>query len=84
MPTELKLCQPEEIVIIQVGGERVFSENRLERKIQSDQRKERSKKRKASREKRARKLERTLKKSGIRQEEREREQREGISKKASF
>ena len=23
MPTELKLCQPEEIVIIQVGGERV-------------------------------------------------------------
>ena len=37
MPTELKLCQPEEIVIIQVGGERVFSENRLERKIQSDQ-----------------------------------------------
>ena len=40
MPTELKLCQPEEIVIIQVGGERVFSENRLERKIQSDQRKQ--------------------------------------------
>ena len=40
MPTELKLCQPEEIVIIQVGGGRVFSENGLERKIQSDQRKQ--------------------------------------------
>ena len=35
----LKLCQPEEIVIIQVRGERVLSENRLEGKRQSDQRK---------------------------------------------
>ena len=40
IPVELKLCQPEEIVIIQVRGERVLSENRLERKRQSDQRKQ--------------------------------------------
>ena len=78
MPTELKLCQPEEIVIIQVGGERVFSENRLERKIQSAQRKQEVK---GVRRKKVRK---DAEISGIRQEEREREQREGISKKASF
>ena len=40
MLTELKLCRPEEIVLIQVRGERVLSENRLERKRQSDQRKQ--------------------------------------------
>ena len=40
IPVELKLCQPEDIVIIQVRGERVLSENRLERKRQSDQRKQ--------------------------------------------
>ena len=39
IPVELKLCQPEEIVIIQVRGERVLSENRLERKRQRGQRK---------------------------------------------
>ena len=37
---ELKLCQPEEIVIIQVRGERVLIENRLERKRQRGQRKQ--------------------------------------------
>ena len=36
----LKLCQPEEIVIIQVRGERIFSESRLERRRQSDHRKQ--------------------------------------------
>ena len=40
IPVELKLCQPEEIVIIQVRGVRVLSENRLERKRQSGQRKQ--------------------------------------------
>ena len=40
IPVELKLCQPEEIVIIQVRGERVMSGNRLERKRQSGQRKQ--------------------------------------------
>ena len=40
IPVELKLCQPEKIVIIQVRGERVLSENRLERKRQSGQRKQ--------------------------------------------
>ena len=40
IPTELKLCQPQEIVMIQVRGERVLSENGLERKRQSSQRKQ--------------------------------------------
>ena len=40
MPAEFKLCQAEEIVIIQVSGERVLSENRLDIKRQSDQRKQ--------------------------------------------
>ena len=40
IPVELKLCQPEEIVIIQVRGERVLIENRLERKRQRGQRKQ--------------------------------------------
>ena len=40
IPVELKLCQPEEIVIIQVRGERVLSGNRLDIKRQSDQRKQ--------------------------------------------
>ena len=31
IPAELKLCQLEEIIIIQVRGERVLSESRLER-----------------------------------------------------
>ena len=45
--------------MIQVRGERVYSENRLERKKQSDQRKQLVKGLiKASREKRVRKLER--------------------------
>ena len=57
---ELQLCQPQEIVTIQVRGERVLSENRLERKRRRPK-KARSKRRQASREKRARKLERTLK-----------------------
>ena len=37
---EFKLCQPEEIDIIQVRGERVLIENRLDIKRQSDQRKQ--------------------------------------------
>ena len=32
MPALLQLCQPEEIIIIQVPGERVLGENRQERK----------------------------------------------------
>ena len=40
IPAELKLCQSKEIVIIQVHGERVLSENRLERKRQNSQRKQ--------------------------------------------
>ena len=40
IPAELTLCQPEEIVIIPVREERVLSENWLERKRQSDQRKQ--------------------------------------------
>ena len=40
IPAEFKLCQMEEIVIIQVRGERVFIENRLDIKRQSDQRKQ--------------------------------------------
>ena len=56
----LKLCQPEESILIQVHGERFLSENRLERRRQSEQKKKaRSKRRKASPEKRARKLDRT-------------------------
>ena len=55
----LKLCQPEESILIQVRGERVLSENRLERRRQSKKKKARSKRRKASPEKRARKLDRT-------------------------
>ena len=39
-PAELKLFQPEEIVLILVRGERVLSENRLERKRKGDQRKQ--------------------------------------------
>ena len=37
---EFRLCQPEEIVVIEVRGERVLSENRLVIKRQSDQRKQ--------------------------------------------
>ena len=37
---QLELCQPEEIVIIQVRGEMVLGENRPERKGQSDRRKQ--------------------------------------------
>ena len=40
MPAEFKLCEPEEIVIIQVRGEKVLIENRLDIKRQSDQRKQ--------------------------------------------
>ena len=40
IPAELKLCQREEIVIIQVCGERVLSGNRMKRKILSDQKKQ--------------------------------------------
>ena len=40
MPAEFKLCEPEEIAIIQVRGERVLIENRLDIKRQSDQRKQ--------------------------------------------
>ena len=40
IPAELKLCQPEEIAIIQARGGRVLSENRLEGKRQSHQRKQ--------------------------------------------
>ena len=35
-----KLCQPEEVVIIQVRGKRVLIENRLDIERQSDQRKQ--------------------------------------------
>ena len=35
-----ELCQPKEIVLIQVSGERVLSENKLKRKRQSDQRRQ--------------------------------------------
>ena len=37
---ELKLCQPEEIITIQVRGERVLSENRLKRKRQRKRKKQ--------------------------------------------
>ena len=37
---ELKLCQPEEIITIQVRGERVLSENRLKRKRQRERKKQ--------------------------------------------
>ena len=36
----LKLCQPEESILIQVRGERVLSENRLERRRQSKKKKQ--------------------------------------------
>ena len=35
-----ELCQPKQIVLIQVSGERVLSENKLKRKRQSDQRRQ--------------------------------------------
>ena len=62
IPGKLKLCQREEIVIIQVCGERVLSENRTKRERLSDQKrkkKTRSKRHKGSQEKCPRKLERT-------------------------
>ena len=37
IPAEFKLCQPEETAIIQVHGERVLKENRLDIEGQSDQ-----------------------------------------------
>ena len=40
MPAELKHCQREEIVMIQVCGERVLSENRMRRKRLSAQKKD--------------------------------------------
>ena len=40
MPAEFKLCQPEEMFIIQVRGERVLIENRLNIKRQMIQRKQ--------------------------------------------
>ena len=55
-------CQWEEIVIIQVCGERISSEIRMKRKRLSPTKKARSKRRKASGEKPSRKLKRTPKK----------------------
>ena len=55
-------CQWEEIVIIQVCGERISSEIRMKRKRLSPTKKARSKRRKASEEKPSRKLKRTPKK----------------------
>ena len=78
IPAELTLCQPEEIVIIPLREERVLSENWLERKRQSDQRKQEVKD-----VKRVKKyaLERMLKKGRIRREEREREQEKAYVKR---
>ena len=50
IPAELKLCQLEEIIIIQVRGERVLSESRLERERERATKK--SKKRNAKSESR--------------------------------
>ena len=50
--SELKLFQTEEIIMIQVRGERVSSENRLEIERESDQRERELKRCGASREKR--------------------------------
>ena len=49
IPAELKLCQLEEIIIIQVRGERVLSESRLEREREATKK---SKKRNAKSESR--------------------------------
>ena len=43
IPAELKLCQREGIVVIQVCGERVLSQNRMKRKRLSDQKKTKQK-----------------------------------------
>ena len=58
-----KTFQPEEIDIIQVRGEGILSENRLERKRQGDQRKQEVKgvKRVEENAEESKKLERTLK-----------------------
>ena len=51
IPAELKLCQLEEIIIIQVRGERVLSESRLERERERERPKRaRREMRRASRE----------------------------------
>ena len=61
IPAELKLCQVEEIIIIQVRGERVLSESRLERE-RSDQKEQEEKcEERVEKLKHERALERTLK-----------------------
>ena len=71
---EAKTFQPEEIVIIQVRRERVLSENRLERKRQSDQRKQEVKGVKRV-EENAQEIKKDAKISRIRREGSEREQK---------
>ena len=64
IPAELKLCQLEEIIIIQVRGERVLSESRLEREREreSDQKEQEEKcEERVEKLKHERELERTLK-----------------------
>ena len=73
IPAEFKLCQPEEVVIIQVRGERVLVENRLDIKRHSDQRKQHVNGVKRV-QKIAQKVRKDAKIGRIRREEREREQ----------
>ena len=64
IPAELKLCQLEEIIIIQVRGERVLSESGLEREREreSDQKEQEEKcEERVEKLKHERELERTLK-----------------------
>ena len=66
IPAELKLCQLEEIIIIQVRGERVLSESRLERERErereSDQKEQEEKcEERVEKLKHERELERTIK-----------------------
>ena len=68
----LKLCQPGETVIIQVRRNKVLSESRLERKRQSDRRKQEVKAWRESR-KTLKKVRRNAKIGRIRREEREKE-----------
>ena len=81
IPEEFKLCQPEETAIVQVHGERVLKENRLDIKRQSDQKEQQVngvkraiKSRKKVRKDAKRRLRKDAKIGRIRREEREREQ----------
>ena len=73
IPAELKLCQREKIVIIQVCGEGVLSENGIKRKRPRDRKKQEVKDVKRV-EKKRKKVREETKISRIRRKEREREQ----------